>query len=140
MQSKMKPTLATSLVAQGTSLSGDLMFNKELVIAGSVNGSINCNGDDNSVVKILEGGQLIGEINAPVVEIFGHVDATVIGTVSVSIGPTATVTGVLRFKQLQVSPGALITGELVPISNTAEEQIHELKPVQNEVNNLKERT
>ena len=130
MQSKMKPTLSTSLVAQGTSLSGDLVFNKELVIAGSVNGSINCNGDDNSVVKILEGGQLIGEINAPVVEIFGHVEATVIGTVSVSIGPTATVSGVLRFKQLQVSPGALITGELVPINNSSEEQVHELKEFQ----------
>ena len=106
------------------------MFNKELVIAGSVNGSINCNGDDNSVVKILEGGQLIGEINAPVVEIFGHVEATVIGTVSISIGPTAKVTGVLRFKQLQVSPGALITGELVPINDISEEQIQELKQFQ----------
>jgi cytoskeletal protein CcmA (bactofilin family) len=128
----MKPTASTSLVAQGTSLSGDLVFNTELVIAGSVNGSINCNGDgdDNSVVKILEGGQLIGEINAPVVEIFGHVEATVIGTVSVSIGPTATVSGVLRFKQLQVSPGALITGELVPINNSSEEQVHELKEFQ----------
>ena len=130
MQSKMKPTVSTSLVAHGTSLSGDLVFNKELVIAGSVNGSINCNGDDNSVVKILEGGQLIGEINAPVVEIFGHVEATVIGSVSVSVGPTAKVTGVLRFKQLQVSPGALITGELVPISDIKEDQVPELKQFQ----------
>ncbi|MBO78531.1 MAG: hypothetical protein CMQ22_03065 [Gammaproteobacteria bacterium] len=130
MQSKMKPTISTSLVAHGTSLSGDLVFNKELVIAGSVNGSISCNGDDSSVVKILDGGQLIGEINAPIVEISGHVEATVIGTVSVSIGPTAKVTGVLRFNQLQVSPGALITGELVPIGDTTEKQVHELKQFQ----------
>jgi cytoskeletal protein CcmA (bactofilin family) len=130
MQSKMKPTISTSLVAHGTSLSGDLVFNKELVIAGSVNGSISCNGDDSSVVKILDGGQLIGEINAPIVEISGHVEATVIGTVSVSIGPTAKVTGVLRFNQLQISPGALITGELVPIGDTVEKQVHELKQFQ----------
>ncbi|MBK88568.1 MAG: hypothetical protein CMQ44_06905 [Gammaproteobacteria bacterium] len=130
MQSKMKPTISTSLVAHGTSLSGDLVFNKELVIAGSVNGSISCNGDDKCIVKILDGGELVGEINAPIVEIFGHVEATVIGTVSVSIGPTAKVTGVLRFNQLQVSPGALITGELVPIGDTAEKQVHELKQFQ----------
>mgnify|MGYP005699921111 FL=1 len=81
-------------------------------------------------MKILEGGQLIGEINAPIVEISGHVEATVIGTVSVSVGPTAKVTGVLRFNQLQVSPGALITGELVPIGDTAEKQVHEQKQFQ----------
>jgi cytoskeletal protein CcmA (bactofilin family) len=130
MQSKLKPTAATSLVAQGTSLSGDLEFNKELVIAGSVNGSINCNGDDNSVVKILEGGQLVGEINAPIVEIMGQVEATITGTVSVSVGATAKVTGVLRFNQLQVSPGALITGELVPIGDAKKDRVHELKPLQ----------
>ena len=55
MQSKMKPTASTSLIAKGTSLSGDLLFGKELVIAGSLNGTVNCNGDDDSVVKILEG-------------------------------------------------------------------------------------
>ena len=42
----MKPALATSLVSEGTSLSGDLKFEKELVVAGSVNGSITCSGDD----------------------------------------------------------------------------------------------
>lgn len=130
MQSKLKPTIATSLIAQGTSLSGDLAFNKELVIAGSVNGSISCNGDQNSVVKILEGGQLVGEINAPNVEILGRVEATITGTVSVAVGPTAQVTGTLRFNQLQVSPGALITGELVPIGGMKKEQVHELKPRQ----------
>jgi cytoskeletal protein CcmA (bactofilin family) len=95
-----------------------------------VNGSISCNGNDSSVVKILDGGQLIGEINAPIVEISGHVEATVIGTVSVSIGSTAKVTGVLRFNKLQVSPGALITGELVPIGDTAEKHVHGLKQSQ----------
>lgn len=130
MQSKLKPTIATSLVAQGTSLSGDLEFNKELVIAGSVNGSISCNGDENSVVKILEGGKLVGEIDAPIVEIMGHVEATITGTVSVSVGATAKVTGVLRFNQLQVSPGALITGELVPIGDSKNDRVHELNTAQ----------
>ena len=69
-------------------------------------------------------------------EIFGHVEATVIGTVNVSIGPTAKVTGVLRFKQLQVGPGALITGELVPINDTSEEQVHELSSFKNAVSSI----
>jgi cytoskeletal protein CcmA (bactofilin family) len=117
MNSKQSPIAATSLVAAGTVLSGDITFCKELVIAGTVNGSVNCNGEDSSVVKILEGGSFTGEINAPRVEIAGKVDANVTGTDSVSIGASAEVSGVIRFYKLAVSPGAVITGELVTMSD-----------------------
>ena len=112
----MKPALATSLVSEGTSLSGDLKFEKELVVAGSVNGSITCSGDDKGVVKILDGGALIGEINSPMIEIFGKVEATITGTNSIVIGSSANVTGVVRYHRLEVSPGAIVNGELVPIN------------------------
>ena len=118
----MKPALATSLVSEGTSLSGDLKFEKELVVAGSVNGSITCSGDDKGVVKILDGGALIGEINAPMIEIFGKVEATITGTNNIVIGPSANVTGTVRYNKLEVSPGAIINGELVPISEVKEKQ------------------
>ncbi len=116
----MKPTLATSLVSEGTSLSGDLKFEKELVVAGSVNGSITCSGDDKGVVKILEGGALIGEINSPMIEIFGRVEATITGTSNIVIGSSAKVTGTVQYKKLEVSPGAIINGELIPINELKE--------------------
>lgn len=121
MNSKQSQNAATSLVAAGTVLSGDITFCKELVIAGTVNGSVMCNGEDSSVVKILEGGSFTGEINAPCVEIAGRVDANVTGTNSVSIGASAEVSGVIRFYKLAVSPGAIITGELVTMANDIEE-------------------
>ena len=120
----MKPALATSLVSEGTSLSGDLKFEKELVVAGSVNGSITCNGDDKGVVKILDGGALIGEINAPMIEIFGKVEATITGTNSIVIGSSANVTGIVRYQKLEVSPGAIINGELVPINESKDKHSH----------------
>lgn len=116
MNSKQGHNAATSLVAAGTVLSGDITFRQELVIAGTVNGSVICNGEDTSVVKILEGGTFTGEINAPRVEIAGKVDANVTGTSSVSIGSSAEVSGVIRFYKLAVSPGAVITGELVTMA------------------------
>jgi cytoskeletal protein CcmA (bactofilin family) len=105
-------------------LSGDIVFCQELVIAGTVNGSVMCKERGDSVVKILEGGSFTGEINAPRVEISGRVDANVTGTNSVSIGASAEVSGVIRFYKLAVSPGAVITGELVtmagePVEETA---------------------
>ena len=116
MNSKQGNSAATSLVAVGTVLSGDITFRQELVIAGTVNGSVICDGEDTSVVKILEGGSFTGEINAPRVEIAGKVDANVTGTSSVSIGSSAEVSGVIRFYKLAVSPGAVITGELVTMA------------------------
>ncbi|HCG70621.1 MAG TPA: hypothetical protein DE147_09175 [Gammaproteobacteria bacterium] len=116
MNTKQSQNAATSLVAAGTVLSGDITFCKELVIAGTVNGSVICNDQDSSVVKILEGGTFTGEINAPRVEIAGRVDANVTGTDSVSIGASAEVSGVIRFYKLAVSPGAVITGELVTMA------------------------
>ena len=116
MNSKQGHNAATSLVAAGTVLSGDITFCRELVIAGTVNGSVFCDGEDTSVVKILEGGTFTGEINAPRVEIAGKVDANVTGTSSVSIGSSAEVSGVIRFYKLAVSPGAVITGKLVTMA------------------------
>ena len=120
MNSKQGPNAATSLVAAGTVLSGDITFRQELVIAGTVNGSVICSGEDTSVVKILEGGIVTGEINAPRIEIAGKVDANVTGTSSVSIGSSAEVSGVIRFYKLAVSPGAVISGELVTMAEEPE--------------------
>ena len=116
MNSKKGPKAATSLVAAGTVLSGDISFRQELVIAGTVNGSVISNGEDSSVVKILEGGTFTGEINAPRVVIAGKVDANVTGTSSVSIDSSAEVSGVIRFFKLAINPGAVITGELVTMA------------------------
>jgi cytoskeletal protein CcmA (bactofilin family) len=122
MTSKNSRNAATSLVAAGTFLSGDITFCNELVIAGTVNGSVTNSGEDNGVVKILEGGQFTGEIVAPQIEILGQVEANITGTVSVSIGPSANVSGVIRFMKLAVSPGATISGELITMDEKADEK------------------
>jgi cytoskeletal protein CcmA (bactofilin family) len=122
MTSKNSRNAATSLVAAGTFLSGDIAFCNELVIAGTVNGSVTNSGEDNGVVKILEGGQFTGEIVAPQIEILGQVEANITGTVSVSIGPSANVSGVIRFMKLAVSPGATISGELITMDEKADEK------------------
>ena len=125
MNSKKRRDAATSLVAEGTFLSGDITFCNELVIAGTVNGSVTSTGDKESIVKILEGGKFTGEILAPKIEISGQVEANITGTASVSIGPTANVSGVIRFLKLAVSPGATISGELITMDETVDDNVVE---------------
>ena len=125
MTSKKSRDAATSLVAAGTFLSGDITFCNELVIAGTVNGSVTSTGNNDSIVKILEGGKFTGEIVAPKIEISGQVEANITGTASVSIGPTAKVSGVIRFLKLAVSPGATISGELITMDEQVEDNVVE---------------
>ena len=125
MNSKKSRDAATSLVAAGTFLSGDITFCNELVIAGTVNGSVSSTGDNDSIVKILEGGKFTGEILAPKIEISGQVEANITGTASVSIGPTANVSGVIRFLKLAVSPGATISGELITMEEQTDNDVAE---------------
>jgi cytoskeletal protein CcmA (bactofilin family) len=125
MNSKKSRDAATSLVAAGTFLSGDITFCNELVIAGTVNGSVTSIGDNDSIVKILEGGKFTGEILAPKIEISGQVEANITGTASVSIGPTANVSGVIRFLKLAVSPGATISGELITMDEPTDDDVAE---------------
>ena len=122
MTSKNSRNAATSLVAAGTFLSGDITFCNVFVIAGTVHGSVTNSGEDSGVVKILEGGQFTGEIMAPHIEILGQVEANITGTVSVSIGPSANVSGVIRFMKLAVSPGATISGELITMDEKTDEK------------------
>jgi len=125
MTSKKSRDAATSLVAAGTFLSGDITFSNELVIAGTVNGSVTSTGNNDSIVKILEGGKFTGEILAPKIEISGQVEANITGTASVSIGPTAKVSGVIRFLKLAVSPGATISGELITMDEQVDDNVVE---------------
>lgn len=125
MNSKKSRDAATSLVAAGTFLSGDITFCNELVIAGTVNGSVTSTGDNDSTVKILEGGKFTGEILSPKIEISGQVEANITGTVSVAIGPTAHVSGVIRFLKLAVSPGATISGELITMDEQVDDNVVE---------------
>ena len=111
----MKPSLATSLVAEGTSLSGDFSFLEEFLVAGTVNGSVNCSGDKHGVVKILDGGSLIGEINSPTIEIFGKVEASITSSQRIIFGPNAHFTGTVQYRNLSVSAGAIINGALIPL-------------------------
>lgn len=121
----MKPSLAASLVAEGTSFSGDFNFVEEVLVAGTVNGSVNHSGDEHGIVKILDGGSLTGEINSPTIEIFGKVEATIMSSQNVTFGPNAHFTGTVQYRKLSVCAGAIINGALIPLvkSDDASSQV-----------------
>ena len=105
----------SSFISEDLSISGDIEFSDELVIAGSVNGTIKFNGEGSGLVRVLSSGIVVGEIQSKSLEILGKVEAEVTCTKLVSIKATANVTGTLKYMQLEVQSDAVPNVELIPM-------------------------
>ena len=105
----------SSFISEGLSISGDIEFSEELVIAGSVNGTIKFKGEGSGLVRVLSSGIVVGEIQSKSLEILGKVEAEVTCTKLVSIKATANVTGTLKYMQLEVQSDAVPNVELIPM-------------------------
>ena len=105
----------SSFISEDLSISGDIEFSDELVIAGSVNGTIKFKGEGSGLVRVLSSGVVVGEIQSKSLEILGKVEAEVTCTKLVSIKATANVTGTLKYMQLEVQSDAVPNVELIPM-------------------------
>ena len=105
----------SSFISEDLSISGDIEFSDELVIAGSVNGTIKFKGEGSGLVRVLSSGIVVGEIQSKSLEILGKVEAEVTCTKLVSIKATADVTGTLKYMQLEVQSDAVPNVELIPM-------------------------
>ena len=105
----------SSFISEDLSISGDIEFSDELVIAGSVNGTIKFKGEGSGLVRVLSSGIVVGEIQSKSLEILGKVEAEVTCTKLVSIKATANVTGTLKYMQLEVQSDAVPNAELIPM-------------------------
>ena len=113
----------SSFISEDLSISGDIEFSDELVIAGSVNGTIKFKGEGSGLVRVLSSGIVVGEIQSKSLEILGKVEAEVTCTKLVSIKATANVTGTLKYMQLEVQSDAVPNVELIPMPADQIDQI-----------------
>ena len=116
----------SSFISEGLSISGDIEFSEELVIAGSVNGTIKFKGEGSGLVRVLSSGIVVGEIQSKSLEILGKVEAEVTCTKLVSIKATANVTGTLKYMQLEVQSDAVPNVELIPMPTDQIDQIDQI--------------
>jgi|GEM_PF-7124733 len=105
----------SSFISEDLAISGDIEFSDELVIAGSVNGTIKFKGEGSGLVRVLSSGIVVGEIQSKSLEILGKVEAEVTCTKLVSIKASANVTGTLKYMQLEVQSDAVPNVELIPM-------------------------
>lgn len=116
--SKKQPSIR-SLIGEGTVVQGTLRFSDGLRIDGEVQGDVEANPDDTSILVISDKAKVVGTVKA------GHViiNGTVIGPVEsnhlLELQPKARIQGDVRYEALEMHQGATIEGALQRITSTA---------------------
>ena len=97
----------TSIIAQGTSFTGNITSNSDLRIDGSIEGNV----QSQSKVVIGKDGQVKGDINGAQVDVMGFVHGNVYATDGIILRSKARVQGNINTCSLEVERGALLDGK-----------------------------
>lgn len=103
---------ATTLIAEGTEVEGDLNFKGNLEIQGSVTGNI-LSDDEGARVRILQGGSIQGEVWVSNVVVNGNVKGDIFASKQVKLASKAVVEGNIHYNLIEIERGAEVVGSFV---------------------------
>ncbi|MBS0589053.1 MAG: polymer-forming cytoskeletal protein, partial [Proteobacteria bacterium] len=96
------PTETTSLIASGTLIRGDVVFNGRLHVDGHIDGALHGEGD-HAMLTLSTSARIKGEISAPHVVINGEVNGDVTATQRLELAAGARVEGNVYYKIMEMS-------------------------------------
>lgn len=119
MFDRKDPSAIGTLVAQGTRIEGNILFDGGVRIDGEVIGAIQARSDGGSLLVISEGAVAEGGIQADHVIINGTVKGPVEARVLLELHAKARIHGDVRYVALEIRQGATIFGQLRPMESEA---------------------
>ncbi|MGB2790847.1 MAG: polymer-forming cytoskeletal protein [Dokdonella sp.] len=102
----------TTLIAEGTTIRGDIEFEGGLHLDGEVEGAIATRGDK-AVLTLSDKGRVSGEIRAPNAVINGVVKGDIVVSERLELAPQARIDGNVYYKVLEMAAGAKLSGKMV---------------------------
>lgn len=115
MFNKKKQPPIKSLIAEGSHISGNIVFTDGLRIDGHVTGNISVTEDRGSLLVISESAIVVGSVAADHIIINGSVKGPVYAQHMLELQPKARIEGDVHYTALEMHQGALITGQMRPI-------------------------
>ncbi len=103
---------ATTLIAEGTQIRGDIHFGGRLHIDGKVDGAVHGEGEQ-AVLTLSEHAIVTGEVHAPHIVVDGTINGDVDATGRLELASNARIEGNVYYKLLEMSAGARINGKMV---------------------------
>ena len=110
----------TTLISSDTTVKGDITFTGQLDVEGSVVGSIQAEAKD-SVLRVVAGGRVSGEIKVPHATINGSVDGDIHTSERLELAEGAAVDGDVYYNLVEMAVGAKVNGGLRHTSAVADD-------------------
>jgi cytoskeletal protein CcmA (bactofilin family) len=103
---------ATTLIANGTTIKGDISFSGRLHVDGKIDGAVRGDGPQ-AMLTLSEHAVVTGEVQAPHIVIDGAINGDVTASERLELASNARVEGNVYYKLLEMSAGAQINGKMV---------------------------
>ncbi|MDM3872596.1 polymer-forming cytoskeletal protein [Porticoccus sp. W117] len=111
---------ATTLIAEGTEITGEIRFHGNLEVEGRVIGNIVALDDNKARVRVLQTGQVQGEVQAPSVVVNGLVEGDLKVSHQLELAARAVVDGNVHYRLIEVEKGAQVNGNFIRVSEEKE--------------------
>lgn len=122
MFNKKKQPPIKSLIALGTRIEGNVVFQEGLRVDGEVVGDIRVESVGGSLLVVSESASVTGRIHADHVIINGTVKGPVTAADLLELQPKARIEGDVSYKALEMHQGATIAGQLQPMTGDVEDK------------------
>ena len=116
---KQTSTRIDTLIGKAATLNGDLVFSGGLHLDGRVNGNVRSSADDGGALSVSESGFIEGNVEVTNIVMNGTVNGDMQARDRLQLGGTARVNGNVHYGVIEMAPGAVITGKLVPLGKAS---------------------
>ncbi|RKZ40030.1 MAG: cell shape determination protein CcmA [Gammaproteobacteria bacterium] len=116
---KRKVTRIDSLIGQQTKIKGEINFSGGLHIDGHIEGHIRALEDPSAVLTLSEQGTIKGDVRVPNIILNGTVFGNVYAEEHIELAISASVTGNVYYKLIEVAAGAEVNGSLIHSADMA---------------------
>jgi cytoskeletal protein CcmA (bactofilin family) len=117
---KFKPPKVSTVIGQGTQLTGDLQFAGGLHLDGCVIGNVSAEANSKATLTISELGRIEGDVRVDNLILNGTIVGDVYASERVELASKASVTGTVHYNLLEMAMGAEVNGQLVHGDETAQ--------------------
>ena len=102
-----------TLIGQGTTVNGDLVFSGGLHVDGKINGNVVAEEGGSAILILSEFGRVEGEVRVPNMVLNGQIVGDVYGSVRVELAPKSRINGSVYYTLIEMAIGAEVNGGLV---------------------------
>ena len=110
---KFSSTRIDTLIGQGTTINGDLVFSGGLHVDGKINGSVSAQEGSSAILILSEFGRIEGEVDVPNMVLNGQIIGDVTGSVRVELAPKSRIKGSVYYNLIEMAIGAEVNGGLI---------------------------